>query len=63
MKSRWGLAVIVIAIVWAAVIFAVSTTLEGVPQAGRVLQILGGGAAATIILLGGFARQTRNIRD
>ncbi len=59
MKSMWGLAVMVIAIVWATVIFAVSMTLEGVPQAGRVLQILGGGAAASIILLGGISIQMR----
>ena len=57
MKTRWGIAVIVSAIVWAAVIFAVSTVLEGTPQSARVLQILGGGTAATIILLGGLARQ------
>ena len=54
MKTRWGVAVIVIAIIWATVIFATSTTLQGVPQSSRVLTILGGGAAATIILLGGM---------
>lgn len=54
MKIRWGIAVLVVAIIWAAVVFAVSMTLEGVPQSSRVLQIFGGGAAAPIILLGGM---------
>ena len=61
MKTRWGVAVIVIAIIWAAVIFAVSNTLEGAPQSSRVLTILGGGAAATIILLGGMMTREREI--
>ena len=59
MKTQLGVAVIVIAIIWAVVIFAVSMALEGAPQANRVLQILGGGAAATIILLGGISIQSR----
>lgn len=57
MKSRWGLAVIVNAVIWAAVIIATSTVLEGAANASRVLSILGGGAAASIILIGGLARQ------
>ncbi|MDE3090262.1 MAG: hypothetical protein KGJ80_12845 [Chloroflexota bacterium] len=59
MKSRLQIAVIVIALIWAAVILATSTTLEGAPQFSRVLTILGGGAAASIILLGGMAAQER----
>ncbi len=54
MRTSWRIAIVVEAIVWAAVIIAVSMTLEGLPQASRVLTILGGGAAATIILLGGM---------
>lgn len=61
MKTRWGIAIIVEAIVWAAVIVAVSTTLEGAWQASRVLTILGGGAAATIILLGGMLARERKL--
>jgi len=37
MKSGWGIAVIVVAIIWAAVIFAVSNTLEGVPQSSGMM--------------------------
>jgi hypothetical protein len=62
MKPGFGIAVIVVAIIWAAVIFAVSTALQGVPQASQVLQILGGGAAASIILLGGLATQAKRVR-
>jgi len=52
--NRWGLAAICVAVIWAAVIFAVSNVLTGTEYAGRVLRILGGGAAACIILLGGL---------
>ncbi len=62
MRTRWGIAIIVEAIIWAAVIIAVSMTLEGAPQANRVLIILGGGAAATIILLGGMLARERRKR-
>ena len=62
MKSRLGLAVIVIAIIWAAVIFAVSMTLGDAPQSSRVISILGGGAAASIILLGGMIAQERKAK-
>jgi membrane protein DedA with SNARE-associated domain len=61
MKSPLGLAVVVIAIIWAAVIIAVSMALGDVPQSSRVISILGGGAAASIILLGGMiARERKN---
>ncbi len=56
MRSRFGLTVIVSALIWAAVIISVSSVLGESPQASRVLLLLGGGAAATIILLGGMAR-------
>jgi len=46
-------------LIWAAVVLAASTTLEGGPQFPRVLTILGGGAAASIILLGGMIAQER----
>ncbi len=61
MKSPLGLAVVVIAVIWAAVIIAVSMALGDVPQSSRVISILGGGAAASIILLGGMiARERKN---
>ena len=59
MQTRLGIAVIVVALIWAAVIFAVSAVLGDIPQSSRVLSILGGGAAATIIVLGGIVTQMR----
>ena len=60
MKSRLQTAVVVIALIWAAVIIiATSMVLAGVPEFSRVLTILGGGAAASIILLGGMIAQER----
>jgi len=59
MKSRLQLAVIVIALIWAAVIIAISMVLDGAPQLSRALPILGGGAAASIILLGGMIAPER----
>ena len=62
MRTRLAIAVIVIALIWAAVIFAVSTTLGDTAQSSRVLSILGGGAAASIILLGGMITQERKVK-
>jgi hypothetical protein len=53
--NRLQVVTIANAVVWAAVIFAVDTILRNTPYAGKVLLILGGGAAATIILLGSMA--------
>ncbi len=53
-KSDWT--IIAIAIIWAAVIVAASMVLAGTPYWGQMLPILGGGAAATIIVLGGTRR-------
>ncbi len=39
-----------IAIIWAAVILASATILKGTPHWGQMLPILGGGAAACIII-------------
>ena len=61
MKSRLQLAVVVIALIWAAVIIAVSLTLTGSAESSRVLTILAGGAAASIILLGGMIAQEKQI--
>ncbi len=57
--NKLQVGIIVNAIIWAAVIFAVSTVLKDTPYANGVLLILGGGAAATIILLGGILRRTK----
>jgi hypothetical protein len=59
MKSRLQIAVIVVAVIWAAVIMATSMMLASAPEFSRVLTILGGGAAASIILLGGMIAQER----
>ncbi|MCX6029028.1 MAG: hypothetical protein NT169_06965 [Chloroflexi bacterium] len=56
---RPGIIIIAIAVVWAATILAVSLTLGGTPYAAKVLSLMGGGAAATIVLLGGLNRQWR----
>ena len=61
MKTRWGIAVITLAIIWAAVILATSMVLKGTAQSMQVLLILGGGAAATIILIGGIAARERRV--
>ena len=47
------------ALIWAAVILGVSMVLDGSPQAGRVLNLLGGGAAGSLIVLGGWLRVFR----
>lgn len=54
--TRQRVSIIVVAAIWAVVILAVSSVLADTPFAPRVLSILGGGAAATIILLGGMLR-------
>ena len=56
---RLRVGVIVAAVIWAAVILAVSSVLADTPFASKVLLILGGGAAATIILLGGLLRRNK----
>jgi hypothetical protein len=50
-------AVFGVAIIWAAVILASAIVLRGTPHGGKVIPILGGGAAATIIVVGGEARR------
>ncbi len=61
MKAKFGIAAVVAALIWAAVIVAVSLVAD-TTEFPRLLPILGGGATATIILLGGLAAQqkTRN---
>jgi len=54
-KSR--IAILITALIWAAVIFAADIALKDTGYMGRLIPILGGGAAATIILLGGLLRR------
>lgn len=51
--TKSALAIILVAVIWAAVIFAAAGVLRGTPYWEQLLPILGGGAAATIIILGG----------
>lgn len=57
--SKIGLAIIAIAIIWASVIIATAMVLAGTPYFPQLLPILGGGSAASIIILGGISRQTK----
>ena len=52
--TKSALAIILVAVIWAVVIFAAAGVLKGTPYWARLLPILGGGAAATIIILGGI---------
>jgi hypothetical protein len=54
-KSR--IAILITALIWATVIFAADIALKDTGYMGRLIPILGGGAAATIILLGGLLRR------
>ncbi len=54
--NKFGWTIIVIAVIWAAVILASSNVLGATAYAPKIARILGGGAAATIILLGGSLR-------
>jgi hypothetical protein len=58
--DKLGWAILTTALIWAAVIFATADVLEATAYAPRVLRILVGGAAATIILLGGLTRGMRS---
>ena len=55
-RNAWA-PIVAVAIIWAAVILAVSSTLSGSPLERQVLTLLGGGAAGTIVVLGGWLRR------
>jgi hypothetical protein len=55
-RNAWA-PVVAVAIIWAAVILAVSSTLSGSPLEQQVLTLVGGGAAGTIVVLGGWLRR------
>lgn len=56
-RNAWA-PILAIAIIWAAVILAVSSTLSGSPLERQVLTLVVGGAAGTIIVLGGWLRRS-----
>ena len=56
-RNAWA-PIIAIAIIWAAVILGVSSALDGSPLERQVLTLVGGGAAGTIIVLGGWMRRS-----
>ncbi len=51
--NRSGWSIVAVAIVWAAVILASAVVLKDTPYWTPMLPILGGGAGATIIIMGG----------
>lgn len=48
-----GWVVVGLAIIWAAVILTTSNVLDGTAYQSQVLRLLGGGAAGSIIVVGG----------
>ena len=60
--DKFGKPIIWVALIWAVVIFASAVVLKGTPYWARLLPILGGGAAVTIIILGGALRNFRKRR-
>ena len=52
-------AVIGLAIIWAAVILATGSVLDGTAYHSQVLRLLGGGAAGSIIVVGGAVVRQR----
>jgi len=55
--KKGRIAILLTALIWAAVIFAADIALKDTGYMGRLIPILGGGAAASIILLGGLLRR------
>ncbi len=55
--NRSAVGIVAVALIWAAVIWAACVVLDGTPYWGRMVLILGGGAAATIMILGGTLRR------
>ena len=51
--------VILIALIWVSVIFAISTVLEGTQYMNRVLPILGGGSFACILISNNIRKKNR----
>ena len=55
MKLALRISIITIAVIWAVIILVISNVLDGIPQLRQVLLFISGGAAATIIILGGIS--------
>jgi len=51
--ESWDLAILSVAIIWAAVIFASAVVLKDTENFSQMLPILLGGAGGSIIVLGG----------
>jgi hypothetical protein len=49
--------------IWAAVIIGVAIVLRGTPHAGSVVALIGGGAGASLIILGGRCREKQGRGD
>jgi hypothetical protein len=49
--------------IWAAVIIGVAIVLRGTPYAGSVVALIGGGAGASLIILGGRCKEEHEGRD
>ncbi|MFQ6000423.1 MAG: hypothetical protein ACE5LG_02005 [Anaerolineae bacterium] len=56
MNVRYNLAILAVAVIWAAVILASAKALESTPYFAPLLPVLGGGAGGSIIVLGGACR-------
>jgi hypothetical protein len=58
--EKYNSVIIGVAIIWAAVILAAAMILQGTGYFSQMLPILGGGAASSIIVLGG-ARSNKKV--
>jgi hypothetical protein len=57
--QKFEAGIIGVAIIWAAVILASAMILEGTAYFSQMLPVLGGGAASSIIILGGTRPQKK----
>jgi hypothetical protein len=54
-----GIEIIAIAVIWASVILAISSILDGTPYMSRISPILSGGAFASILILYNLRKKKR----
>ncbi len=54
-----GTEIIAIAVIWASVILAVSSILDGTPYMGRILPVLSGGSFASILIMYNLRKKKR----
>jgi len=55
---RTGKVTVAVAIIWAAVILATALVLQGTGLMGKMIPILGGGAAGCIIVVSSYLRKS-----